>query len=206
MSFAIVAVLIGSMFGQVRLNEWNGAFFDAVERRNSHAFLHQLSVFLGVVAFLLVMVVAQTWLQERLKIRLRERLTHVSLDTWMMLKRPYQLGLAEPSATQPDHRMQEDCRLLSEFSMELGVGMLQVFVMLASFIRVLWTLSSYTSFDFRGVEVAVPGYMVWVAIGYAGIGSGLTWLVGRPLIRRTLDQVVDAVLQQRAGFLALSHD
>ena len=25
--------------------------------------------------------------------------------------------------------------------------------------------------------------MVWVAIGYAGIGSGLTWLVGRPLIR-----------------------
>lgn len=29
----------------------------------------------------------------------------------------------------------------------------------------------------------VPGYMVWVAIGYAAVGSGLTWLVGRPLIR-----------------------
>lgn len=183
LSLAIIAVLIGNMFGQVRLNEWNGAFFDAVERRNSHAFLHQLSVFLGVVAFLLVMVVAQTWLQERLKIRLRERLTHVLLDTWLMPNRAYQLGLAEASATQPDQRMQEDCRLLSEFSTELGVGMLQAFMMLASFIGVLWTLSSYASFDFRGEEVVVPGYMVWVAIGYAGIGSGLTWLVGRPLIR-----------------------
>ena len=100
-----------------------------------------------------------------------------------MPNRAYQLGLAEASATQLDQRMQEDCRLLSEFSTELGVGMLQAFMMLASFIGVLWTLSSYASFDFRGEEVVVPGYMVWVAIGYAGIGSGLTWVVGRPLIR-----------------------
>jgi putative ATP-binding cassette transporter len=62
---AIVAVLVGNMVGQVRLNEWNGAFFDAVERRNSEAFLWQLVVFLVIVAGLLVLVVAQTWFQER---------------------------------------------------------------------------------------------------------------------------------------------
>jgi putative ATP-binding cassette transporter len=33
-----------------------------------------------------------------------------------------------------------------------------------------------------GREVVIPGYMVWVAIAYAGLGSGLTLLVGRPLI------------------------
>src|SRR3546814_14053350 len=27
------------------------------------------------------------------------------------------------------------------------------------------------------------GYMVWCALAYAGVGSTLTWLVGRPLIR-----------------------
>ena len=57
--FAIVVVLIGNMFGQVRLNEWNGAFFDAVEKRNSVAFLHQLLVFLIIIAALLALVVAQ---------------------------------------------------------------------------------------------------------------------------------------------------
>jgi putative ATP-binding cassette transporter len=183
LSLAILLVLTGNMFGQVRLNEWNGAFFDAVERRNSNAFLQQLAVFLGIIAFLLVMVVAQTWLQERLKIRLRERLTHVLLDVWLKPNRVYQLGLIGQSGAQPDQRMQEDCRLFSEFTTELGVGMLQAFMLLVSFIGVLWKLSSYASFEFRGEEIVIPGYMVWVAIGYAGIGSGLTWLVGRPLIR-----------------------
>lgn len=183
LSLAIVVILIGNMIGQVRLNAWNGVFFDAVERRNSTAFLWQLVVFLGIIAFLLVMVVAQTWLQERLKIRLRERLTHVLLDVWLKPNRAYQLGHVGRAGAQPDQRMQEDCRLFSEFTTELGVGMLQALLMLVSFIGVLWTLSSYATFEYKGQEVIIPGYMVWIAVAYASIRSGLTWLVGRPLIR-----------------------
>ena len=180
---AIVVILLGNMFGQVRLNEWNGAFFDAVERRNSEAFLWQLVVFLAIVAGLLILVVAQTWFQERFKIRLRERLTQILLDDWLRPNRAYQLGLIGQAGAQPDQRMQEDCRLFAEFTTELGVGMLQSFMLLVSFIGVLWYLSTAATFEFQGREVVIPGYMVWVAIGYAGIGSGLTWLVGRPLIR-----------------------
>jgi putative ATP-binding cassette transporter len=180
---AIVIVPIANMFAQVRLNEWNGAFFDAVERRNSSAFLLQLQVFLVIAAVLLVLVVVQTWLQERLKIRLRQRLTHILLDLWLKPTRAYQLGLTGKTGAQPDQRLQEDCRLFSEFTTELGVGMLQALLLLVSFVGVLWTLSSYARFEFHGQEVVIPGYMVWVAIAYAGIGSGLTWLVGRPLIR-----------------------
>jgi vitamin B12/bleomycin/antimicrobial peptide transport system ATP-binding/permease protein len=181
--FAIVVVLIGNMFGQVRLNEWNGAFFDAVEKRNSVAFLNQLLVFVIIIAALLALVVAQTWLQQRLKIRLRERLTHTLFDSWLQPARAYQLGHVGPSGSQADQRLQEDCRLFSEFTTELGVGMLQALLLLVSFLGVLWTLSSYASFEFEGREIVIPGYMVWVAVAYAGIGSGLTWLVGRPLIR-----------------------
>ncbi len=180
---AILVVLIGNMFGQVRLNQWNGAFFDAVEKRDTSTFFSQLVVFLVIVAVLLSLVVAQTWLQERLKIRLRERLTQVLLDLWLKPNRAYQLGFVGPSSGQPDQRLQEDCRLFSELSTELGVGMLQAFLLLVSFIGVLWTLSSATAFTIAGREIVIPGYMVWVAVGYAGIGSGLTWLVGRPLIR-----------------------
>jgi putative ATP-binding cassette transporter len=38
------------------------------------------------------------------------------------------------------------------------------------------------TFVVYGRLVSIPGYMVWCAVGYALIGSGLTWLVGRPLI------------------------
>lgn len=183
LSIFIVAVLIGNMIGQVRLNQWNGAFFDAVEKRDTSSFFHQLLVFVFIVAALLACVVAQTWLQERLKIRLRQRLTQILLDLWLKPNRAYQLGFMGEASGQPDQRLQEDCRLFSELSTELGVGMLQAFLLLVSFIGVLWTLSGTTTFVLGGNEISIPGYMVWVAIGYAGIGSGLTWLVGRPMIR-----------------------
>ena len=170
------------MLGQVRLNRWNGAFFDAIEKRNTGAFIAQLEVFLVIIAALLVLVVAQTWLQERFKVRLRERLTHGLLDLWLKPNRAYQLSLVGEAGTQPDQRLQEDCRLFAELTTELGVGMLNAFLLLVSFIGVLWFLSSNVSFTLFGREMVIPGYMVWVAIAYAGLGSGLTLLVGRPLI------------------------
>jgi putative ATP-binding cassette transporter len=182
LGIAIVAVLIGNMVGQVRLNRWNGAFFDAIEKRNTEAFIAQLGVFLVIIAALLVLVVSQTWLQERFKIRLRERLTHVLLDLWLKPNRAYQMSLVGQAGTQPDQRLQEDCRLFAELTTELGVGMLNALLLLVSFISVLWFLSSNVSFNLFGRDVVIPGYMVWVAIAYAGLGSGLTLLVGRPLI------------------------
>jgi vitamin B12/bleomycin/antimicrobial peptide transport system ATP-binding/permease protein len=188
LALAIVAVLIANMLGQVRLNRWNGAFFDAIEKRNTDAFVSQLGVFLVIIAALLVLVVAQTWLQERFKIRLRERLTHILLDLWLRPNRAYQLGLVGEAGAQPDQRLQEDCRLYAELTTELGVGMLNALFLLVSFIGVLWFLSSNVSFFVFGREVVIPGYMVWVAIAYAGLGSGLTLLVGRPLIGLNTDR------------------
>ena len=107
---------------------------------------------------------------------------------WLSPKLAYQFGFVGQSGAQPDQRMQEDCRLFSELTAELGVGVLQSLLLLISFIGVLWTLSSYASFDFNGQEFVLKGYMVWVAIGYAAIGSGLTWLVGKPLIRLNTDR------------------
>ena len=82
----------------------------------------------------------------------------------------------------PDQRIQEDNRQLTLLTVDLGVGLLQSTMLLVSFIGVLWSLSSVISFTVGGHVIAIPGYMVWCAIGYASIGSGLTWLVGHPLI------------------------
>src|SRR3546814_8231929 len=65
----IVAVLVGNMIGQIELNQWHGAFFDALESQNIGAFGNQLLIFLAIVAGLLAMVVGQTWIQEMLKVR-----------------------------------------------------------------------------------------------------------------------------------------
>src|SRR5262249_19516738 len=69
---SIVIVVVVTAYGQVRLNGWNKPFFDALSRRDLHDFFVQLGVFFIIVACLLVLNVAQRWLVETLKYKLRE--------------------------------------------------------------------------------------------------------------------------------------
>jgi putative ATP-binding cassette transporter len=178
----VVAVLLANIVGQVYLNRWQKAFFDAIERKDLGMIWDQLLVFLIIVSVLLTIVVSQTWLHEMLKVRLREWLTHHLLDNWLPHGRAYRLGISEETGVNPDQRIQEDTRNLSELSADLGVGFLQAALLLVSFIGVLWAMSQNISFQSLGVTISIPGYMVWAALLYAAIGSWLTWLVGRPLI------------------------
>ncbi len=178
----LVMVIIGNMVGQIYLNTWHGAFFDALENKQLAAFGYQLVVFVEIVAALLALVVAQTWLQEMMKVRLRAWITHRLLDSWLVPGRAYRLGMASELGTNPDQRIQEDSRQVTELSTELGVGLLQSSLLLISFMGILWALSSQVVFEIAGRSVAIPGYMVWCAIAYALLGSFLTWRVGFPLI------------------------
>ena len=70
LAIAIVVVICANAAGQIRLNVWQRAFYDALEQRYVAAFMDQLVVFAVIAGGLLVLVVAQTWLQEMLKVRL----------------------------------------------------------------------------------------------------------------------------------------
>jgi putative ATP-binding cassette transporter len=178
----ILAVLCGNMVGQIQLNKWHGRFFDALEQQHIAAFGNQLLVFLAIVGALLALVVGQTWMQEMLKVRLREWLTHHLLDHWLVAGRAYRLGLAGEIGVNPDQRIEEDTRKLTEFTATLGVGVVQASLLLVSFIGILWVLSDKVVFTLDSGSFSIPGYMVWCAILYALIGSLLTWRVGFPLI------------------------
>ncbi|MFO1150454.1 MAG: ABC transporter ATP-binding protein/permease [Alsobacter sp.] len=179
----IVAIVAANTAGQIRLNRWQGAFFDAIGQRNYPAFIEQLKVFAALVAILLVLVVAQTWLSERLKVRLRDWITRDLLDAWLMPRRPYDLRLKGPVGAHPDQRIHEDARHLSELGTDLGLGLLQSSLLLVSFVGVLWSLSASMRIAVAGHDIVVPGFMVWCALAYSLVGSLLTWIVGRPLIR-----------------------
>jgi len=182
LALGILALLIGNVVAQVRLNTWNGEFFDSLERRDLSQFGHQLLIFGGIFAALLVLVVAQTWLQQLSKITLRELITRRLLDGWLAPGRAYRLSTASELGVNPDQRVQEDTRQLVELSTEIGIGLVQSAILLVSFIGVLWGLSSDIGFVILGRAIEIPGFMVWCAAGYALLGSFLTWRVGLPMI------------------------
>ncbi|PSJ56326.1 ABC transporter ATP-binding protein/permease [Kumtagia ephedrae] len=188
LAFGIFAVILATAVGQVVLNRWYRPFYDSLERRDLQAFFHQLIIFAEIAGVVLVLNVAQTWLNQMLRLKLREGLTSDLITEWMRPKRAFRLANAGAIGVNPDQRLHEDARHLTELTTDLGVGLLQATILLASFVGVLWSLSSGFIFHAWGREFAIPGYMVWAAVLYAGIASSLSWLVGRPLIRLNGDR------------------
>ncbi|NIX77538.1 ABC transporter ATP-binding protein/permease [Microvirga terricola] len=178
----IVVVVSANTVAQIRLNAWNRPFYDAVAQKEFALFINQLLVFAVLASSLLVLGVMQTWLQEYLKVSLREALTRDLISEWLKPMRVYRLPLAGDIGINPDQRIHEDIRHMTELLTDLMVGLLQASLLLISFVGVLWVLSGEMAQSDSTSLVAVPGYMVWCALAYALIGSWLSWYVGRPLI------------------------
>ncbi len=185
---AAFAVIVATAYGQVWLNRWNQPFYDALTRRDFRDFLFELGMFFIIAGCLLVLNVAQRWLVEALKVKLREGLVGDLIRDWMSPRRAFWLANAGPMGVNPDQRMHEDARHLCELSADLGTQLLQATVLLVTFIGVLWVLSRGFAVRIAGREVPVPGYMVWAAILYAGVGSLLSYWVGGSLIGRNAER------------------
>ncbi len=183
----IVVVIVATAVAQVWLNAWNQPFYNAIERRDLPGFVRQLWVFFGLAAILLVLNVAQTGINQFLRLELRRFATEDLIGTWMSEKRAARIGRAGEIGVNPDQRISADTLHLTDLSTGLGIGLLQSTILLASFIGVLWVLSREIVLHVGGRSFDIPGYMVWAALIYAISGSVLSWQVGRPLVRLQKD-------------------
>ena len=187
LGIVLVAIIAATAFAQIKLNAWNQPFYDALARKNLGEFLAQLSVFVFIAGGLLILKVAETWFSQTMKVKLREGLVLNLFDEWLKPGRAFRLTNAGQIGSNPDQRIHEDARHLCELSGDLTLGLLQSSLLLGSFIGVLWFLSANVIFRFGGNSIAIPGYLVWSALIYAGVASWLSWLVGRPLIQLNAD-------------------
>jgi putative ATP-binding cassette transporter len=210
---AIVVTIIATAVMQVRLNAWNQPFYDAIERRDLEGFLHQLGVFFVLAGILLVLNVAQTGFNQLIRVKLRELATQDLIGNWMTRKRAARISRAGEIGVNPDQRIQADAQNLTELSTDLGIGLLQSSILLASFVGVLWMLSQGVVIPIGDRDLAIPGYMVWAALLYAISGSLISWRFGRPLVRLGADRYAreaefrSALVQgsERAEGIALSN-
>ena len=184
----IVAVIVVTAYGQIRLNRWNKPFYDALSRRDFRDFLFQLGVFFVLAGCILALNVLQRWLGEMLQLRLREGLVRTLLRDWLSSRRAFWLANAGSMGVNPDQRIHEDARKLCELSGSLGIGLFQASILFGTFAGVLWGLSSTFSIHFDDRDYAIPGFMLWAAILYAGGGSLLSYWVGRGLINRNAER------------------
>jgi putative ATP-binding cassette transporter len=180
----LLTVIGATAYGQIRLNRWNQPFYDALSHRRLDEFLVQLGIFGMIAGSLLILNVAQQWLTQMLTLKLRDGLVRDLVGHWLEPRRAFRLASAGPIGVNPDQRMHEDARHLTELSATLAIGLVQASILVLAFIRVLWALSSNFTMNLGGRHLTIPGYMVWAAFIYAGSASLLSYRVGRGLVKR----------------------
>jgi putative ATP-binding cassette transporter len=183
----VLGLNLGSVLLTVLLAEWNRRFYDALQGKDYPAFLHLLGWFTGLAASYIVIVVFALYFAQMLQIRWRRWLTDRYTRDWLAGRAYYLLQLAPSHVENPEQRIQDDINIVANLTLDLLTGVLNAVMTLASFLVMLWTLSGALHFHLAGVALAIPGYMVWVAIVYAAAGTVATHLVGRRLIGINFD-------------------
>lgn len=174
---------LGQVGLAVWMSYWNRALFDALEQRSLSQFLLQLGTFVAI--FILTMAVTAFHLHVKrwLQLDWRDWMTARVLDHWLHKGQHYQLHYTTGEHDNPDGRISEDIRIVTETTIALGHTLFYSVLILFSFIDILLAVSG--SANVPGTDVVVPGYMVLMAFLYAGVGSVLGLMLGRPLIRAT---------------------
>ena len=180
---AVVALNLGNVYISIQINEWNKAFYNALQFFNRGEMFRQLGIFCVLVVCAISMSVYALYFNQLLQIRWRRWLTRKYLDAWLTNRAYYQLQLGF-TTDNPDQRISEDVNQFTTFVLSLSVGLVTSVVSLVSFLTILWGLSGPADIPFgaSGLLIHIPGYLVWAALLYACVGTWLTINIGRPLV------------------------
>ncbi|WP_076592528.1 ABC transporter ATP-binding protein/permease [Herminiimonas arsenitoxidans] len=179
----IVALALGMVYLEVLFNTWNREFYNALETKNYKIFTEQLWRFTYLAFIFIAVAIYRIYLTQALQMRWRMWMTKQYMARWLNHQAYYRIEQTH-TADNPDQRIAEDLNLLTAGTLSLSLGFLSSVVTLISFIGILWAVSGPISFMLASQEITIPGYMVWFAIAYAGIGSVIVGLVGWPLVSK----------------------
>ena len=184
---SVVALALGMVYLNVLFNDWNRDFYNALENKNYIVFKEQLWQF-SILAFIFIVVsIYKIYLTQALEIRWRSWMTNQYMKDWLENQSYYRIEQTA-SADNPDQRIAEDLKFLTSGSLSLSLGLLSSVVTLISFVGILWSVSGPLSFLIAEQEWVVPGYMVWFALLYAGLGSLIVAWIGKPLVKQNFNQ------------------
>lgn len=176
-----IVLTLASVTVNVAFSEWNRRFYDSLQNKDEAAFWIEMVNFGWIAVLAIAFGVSRGLVSPYLRLRWRRWLTGHYLDHWLDGRGYYRIEL-ERKVDNADQRISEDLRLLGFYTMTLLLGLISAVATLVSFLVILWMLSGPISLSFIGLDVVIPGYMVWAALIYAFLGTWLANLVGRRLI------------------------
>ncbi|MDD3265558.1 MAG: ABC transporter ATP-binding protein/permease [Burkholderiales bacterium] len=198
-AIALVSVVIIlnllTVYMSVLLNKWNNSFYDSIQQYDKERFFSLLLTFTYYAFTSMFFQVCSYLCQKVLYIRWRKWLNTYYLDKWFY-KEAYYKSRFIGNIDNPDQRISQDIGGFINTVLSLTLGFISNVVTLFSFVFILYNLSGALSFTLFNHHIVIDGYMVWVAIIYAFVGTYITFKIGRPIIRLNfIQEAVEATFR-----------
>lgn len=178
----VVTLSMTAIWFNVLINEWNGDFYNALQKLEGKTIYHLLWKFILLIGILILLVVYADYLRKKLLIKWRNWMTNDITAKWLSHNaQHYHLKNTRQEPDNPDQRIAEDIPLLIEQSVNLLLSFLRSLLTLISFAVILWQLSGPITFTVMSTSVTIPAYMVFTCILYTAFGIICTHLIGRKL-------------------------
>ncbi|MEM9807484.1 MAG: ABC transporter ATP-binding protein/permease [Cyanobacteria bacterium P01_D01_bin.56] len=183
-AWSLLLLLIGLLLIQTVLKVvfliYGGEVTSALAAQDADRFWQAIGIFLIILLTGIPFASLSGYVRAKLGLFWRTWLTHHYLDQYLSHNRFYQLRLHQ-AIDNPDQRIEEDVRTLTQESLKFLVILLESGFQLIGFAGVLWSISQ-------------P--LVAVLVAYAVVGTAIATLYfGKPLISINAEQ-----LQQEATF------
>ena len=185
----IISLTGGSVYLATAINSWYKTFWDTIQEYDLPGFKQQLLVFVLLATIHVLVTVYNAYLKSCLAINWRTWLTGKTMQMWLRQDNYFKLQLTDKNTDNPDQRIAEDLNLFVSSTIVLILGTATDLAMMVTFGIVLWDLSSAVDITVWGYQIHLPdGYMCYLALIYAIIGTALTFYLGKPLVRLNFRQ------------------
>jgi putative ATP-binding cassette transporter len=188
--FAIVMLMTIFLVGlDLVFSYWQNYFYNALQAYDKPSIWYLITIFLFLAAVNMVFVVYRYYIAQSFGLRWRKWLTHQFVTRWLKHRAYYLIENFDQQTDNPDQRIQEDVGAIVTYSINLFIGFITSVTTLLGFIYVLWVLSGNLIVPLGSFGIwIIPGYLVWISLLYAFVGTVFTFKIGRPLVGLNFEQ------------------
>ncbi|WP_454016234.1 SbmA/BacA-like family transporter [Azospirillum sp. Marseille-Q6669] len=180
---ALLTLTVAQVSVPVMLNLWSQRLFDALEQRAMDRLPVMAAAAGGILLFNIAVTVSHLWVKRRIQFGWRAWLTRRLVGGWLSDGRELALPSCPGDHDNPDGRIAEDVRIVTELAIDLGHSLTYCLLLLVSFAGILWRLSGVVPVTLGGVSVPVPGHLLLLALAFSAAGTAAAIAVARPLVR-----------------------
>ncbi|MBA3537832.1 MAG: ABC transporter ATP-binding protein/permease, partial [Tatlockia sp.] len=168
---------------------WSGFYALLMAKAAIGPILISLGYFALQITAMVGAYVLKNYLLDQLTLRWRDWLTNKLVKQLFTSKNNYlDLHRFSKKIENLAQRIQEDVKNFVSLTLNLGADFLKSVLSFGTFVGILWVVGGALTFVLFGLNIVIPGYLVWVALIVAVVATVITYFIGRSLAETNKNQ------------------